>query len=57
MCSLARSNITDSLRQALCCSASGVVTDVECAICPNQDLAGIGVRLAFYVQSFLNGKS
>lgn len=29
--------------------------DMCCGICPNTDLSGLGVRLAFYVQSIMNG--
>ncbi|KAI0698128.1 hypothetical protein BC835DRAFT_691448 [Cytidiella melzeri] len=39
--------------QALCCA--GILNDpAQCAICPNTDLAGIGVRVAFYMQSIVN---
>jgi hypothetical protein len=43
---------TDALAQALTCS--GLLTDCP-AICPNPDLAGIGVRVAFYFQSLVTG--
>ena len=42
--------------QALCCA--GLLNDTsQCAICPNPDLAGIGVRVAFYLQSLVNGSA
>ncbi|KAI0345541.1 hypothetical protein BDW22DRAFT_1481783 [Trametopsis cervina] len=40
--------------QALCCAGIWTAADHACALCPNPDLAGIGVRVAFYVQSFVN---
>lgn len=49
-------NVTDSdLLQAVACN--GLYSDSCIAICPNQDLAGIGVRVAFYFQSVLTGNS
>ncbi|KAI0088653.1 hypothetical protein BDY19DRAFT_178615 [Irpex rosettiformis] len=39
--------------QALCCAGS-LNDAIQCAICPNPDLAGIGVRVAFYLQSIVN---
>lgn len=53
--SFALGDLGNITQQALCCA--GMSNGLECAICPNQDLAGIGVRLAFYIQSFLNGMS
>lgn len=48
--------INNAKVQALCCA--GVWTEpTQCALCPNPDLAGIGVRVAFYLQSFVNGAS
>lgn len=53
MCDQLASVLNNSTTQALCC----IGTSVDCvAICPNQDLAGIGVRIAFYLQSFMNGE-
>ena len=41
--------------QALCCA--GLLNDAtQCAICPNPDLAGIGVRVAFYLQCLVNSE-
>ncbi|KDQ13670.1 hypothetical protein BOTBODRAFT_45100 [Botryobasidium botryosum FD-172 SS1] len=48
-CSAVRS---DPQAQASYCANSNL-TDC-CGICPNTDLAGIGVRLAFYLQSVMN---
>ncbi|EKM48053.1 uncharacterized protein PHACADRAFT_214972, partial [Phanerochaete carnosa HHB-10118-sp] len=41
-----------NLLQSLTCS--GLLSDTCIAICPNQDLAGIGVRIAFYFQSLVS---
>ena len=53
MCNIQPSVLNNDTLQALVCA--GLIT--ECgAICPNPDLAGIGVRVAFYLQSALNGE-
>ncbi|KAH9919156.1 uncharacterized protein BXZ73DRAFT_92098 [Epithele typhae] len=45
--------LQDSSLAAAICSVSE--SSEQCtAICPNPDLSGIGVRVAFYLQSFLN---
>ena len=45
--------------QANMCSPSTNFTMVQScpAICPNADISGIGVRVAFYFQSLINSKS
>ena len=43
-----------TLLQSLTCG--GLLSQTCIAICPNQDLAGIGVRVAFYFQSLVTGE-
>ncbi|KAJ3549372.1 hypothetical protein NM688_g5182 [Phlebia brevispora] len=40
--------------QAFVCGGGDYSTDVCLGICPNPDIMGIGVRLAFYIQSCVN---
>ncbi|EJU00576.1 hypothetical protein DACRYDRAFT_100710 [Dacryopinax primogenitus] len=46
--------LNDSSLQALYCSGAGGDTGSICAICANTDIAGIGVRVAFYAQAIFN---
>lgn len=45
--------LTNQTLAAVVCSTSN---DVCTAICANTDLAGIGVRVAFYAQSAINSE-
>lgn len=47
--------LDNSTRQALACGSDFVFNTCP-GICPNPDIMGIGVRVAFYIQSGLNGK-
>ena len=44
----------EALLVAMYCTGK-LQTNTCPGICPNGDLEGIGVRLAFYAQSFING--
>lgn len=54
LASNASSLLTNQTLAALVCSASNLVACT--AICANTDLAGIGVRIAFYLQSAMNSE-
>lgn len=49
---LVLSNVT--LKADQCLANMDPTSNGPCIICPNTDLAGIGVRIAFYAQTFLN---
>ncbi|KZT12241.1 uncharacterized protein LAESUDRAFT_754731 [Laetiporus sulphureus 93-53] len=53
LCNVSSSLLNNNLTQALECNVGGTPTN-QCIICPNTDIAGIGVRVAFYAQSLFN---
>jgi len=54
LCKQPESVLNNGTFQALQCSGGFNATYAPCIICPNTDFAGVGVRAAFYVQSFFN---
>lgn len=57
LCHLPKDLLNNSTLAAQQCSGDLAPDAVCIALCPNTDLAGIGVRLAFYMQSFFNSES
>ncbi|OJT02168.1 hypothetical protein TRAPUB_7283 [Trametes pubescens] len=53
-CNQTSTILSDATLAALTCSASNDTLSQCIAICPNADLAGVGVRTAFYLQSVMN---
>ncbi|KAI0671246.1 hypothetical protein C8Q78DRAFT_1131643 [Trametes maxima] len=53
-CRLDPDTLQNATLAALVCSAPPSDPSACIAICPNPDLAGVGVRTAFYLQSFMN---
>ncbi|OBZ71733.1 hypothetical protein A0H81_08882 [Grifola frondosa] len=53
MCTISSTLLNNATWAALVCSSSDSSSPCS-AICANPDLSGIGVRVAFYLQSFLN---
>ena len=54
-CNVSPDILQNATLAALQCSQE---QDGDCvALCPNPDISGIGVRSAFYIQSFMNSKS
>lgn len=45
-----------TLQAAQCVANTGLGNNHTCIICPNTDLAGVGVRAAFYAQSLFNSE-
>lgn len=55
-CNQTQAILSDATQAASTCSASNDVIATCIAICPNADLAGVGVRTAFYLQSVMNSE-
>ena len=53
-CNTSSVTLQNSTLAALECSQEQNGTCV--ALCPNPDISGVGVRSAFYIQSFMNSK-
>ena len=54
-CNVSSDILQNATLAALQCSQE---QDGDCvALCPNPDISGVGVRSAFYIQSFMNSKS
>ncbi|CCL99762.1 uncharacterized protein FIBRA_01784 [Fibroporia radiculosa] len=53
-CNLPASVLNNNTLQAQQCTSGTVLPGETCTICPNTDIAGVGVRAAFYVQSLFN---
>ncbi|KAF9810508.1 hypothetical protein IEO21_06869 [Rhodonia placenta] len=55
-CGVSQSILNNDTYQALQCVAGQPISGIgtSCIICPNSDIAGVGVRAAFYIQSLFN---
>ena len=54
-CNISPDLLQDPLTAAQVCASTDDTTSCV-AICPNEDISGVGVRSAFYIQSFMNSE-
>ncbi|OSX57088.1 hypothetical protein POSPLADRAFT_1174552 [Postia placenta MAD-698-R-SB12] len=57
-CGVSQSILNNDTYQALQCAAGQSISRIgtSCIVCPNSDIAGVGVRAAFYIQSLFNSR-